>query len=335
MRRTRDPYKIWIAEVIMQQTRMDQGLPYYEKFIKTFPDVASLAAAEEEQVLKRWQGLGYYNRARNLQAAARDIGERFGGQMPSDYEGLLSLRGVGKYTAAAIASFCYGEAVAAVDGNVSRVIARLYGVEEAINSSAGEKQIQALADQLLDPLDAATHNQAMIEFGAMLCTPASPDCPNCPLNQACEAYGSGRVDQLPLKKRSKKPVDLWIWFYIIYKDEKTVLMQRGTEDIWKSLYQFPALTSGVRVSDTRMVDGWTELFAPAPPPAFTLKRISPEIKHQLSHRTLRARFIHLELSQWPEELPDGWMKISTEAVDDKPVPRLINRYMESINFSYL
>jgi len=367
MRRTRDPYKIWIAEVILQQTRMDQGLPYYENFISAFPDVASLASAGEEKVLKLWQGLGYYNRARNLQVAARDVEKRFGGQMPSDYEGLLSLRGVGRYTAAAIASFCYGEGVPAVDGNVSRVIARLYGVEEAVNSSAGEKQIYALAQSLMneslstldsplcsppsadlraplrsgstDPREgippAGIFNQAMIEFGAMHCTPVSPDCEACPLRDRCVAYGSGQVDRLPVKKRAKKPLDLWIWFYIIYVKGETVLVQRGTEDIWKSLYQFPALTSGVRASDTRMVDGWTELFAPAPPPAFTLRKISPEIKHQLSHRTLHARFIHLELARWPKELPDGWIQISVDAVDDKPVPRLINRYLESINFSYL
>jgi A/G-specific adenine glycosylase len=149
------------------------------------------------------------------------------------------------------------------------------------------------------------------------------------------------VDQLPLKKRPKKPVDAWIWFYVIYvKGEgdspgETILMQRGTTDIWKSLYQFPALTSGVHVSDARMVEAWPSLFAPAPPPAFSLKGISPEIKHQLSHRTLHARFLHLELSRWPPELPEGWMKISWDRVDDFPVPRLINRYMESSNFSYL
>lgn len=335
MRRTRDPYKIWIAEVILQQTRMDQGLPYYLKFIAAFPDVASLASAPEEKVLKLWQGLGYYTRARNLQAAARDVEERFGGQMPSDYQGLLSLKGVGRYTAAAIASFCYGEPVAAVDGNVSRVIARLYGVEEAINSSAGATQIEALAAELMDPEDPGTHNQAMIEFGALLCVPSSPDCERCPLNTRCVAYGTRRVDSLPAKIPKKKPVDRWIWFYIIYKQGEIILMQRGTRDIWKSLYQFPALESGVRVSDSRMMDAWTGLFAPAPPPAFHLRKQSPEIKHQLTHRTLHARFIHLELLEWPDELPAGWIKISVDRVDDFPVPRLINRYLESINFSYL
>ncbi|MEN8202962.1 MAG: A/G-specific adenine glycosylase [Bacteroidota bacterium] len=357
MRRTRDPYKIWIAEVIMQQTRINQGLPYYHAFLDAFPDVASLAAAGEDEVLKKWQGLGYYNRARNLQEAARDIEKRFGGHMPSDYEGLLSLKGVGKYTAAAIASFCYGEAVPAVDGNVARVISRLFGVEEAVNSSAGEKQIYALAQALMDetlgektnsttdsqlPTDprlgstpAGIFNQAMIEFGAMWCVPVSPDCGGCPLKEHCEAYGRGRVDQLPAKVPKKKPVDRWICFYIVIYKGEIILTRRGTDDIWKSLYQFPLSEWDVPPAESEMLELWPSLFAPALPPAFSLKGISPEIKHQLSHQTLHARFIHLELLEWPRELPEGWMKISMDRVDDYPVPRLINRYMESSNFFYL
>jgi len=353
MRCTRDPYKIWIAEVIMQQTRINQGIPYYLDFISAFPDVASLAAASEDEVLKKWQGLGYYNRARNLKEAARDIMERLGGEMPQSYEGLISLKGVGKYTAAAIASFCYGEPVAAVDGNVARVLARLFGVELPVNTPAGEKQILALASELMDPQDAGNHNQAMIDFGAMLCVPVSPDCEKCPLKNHCEAYGSRRVDQLPKKIPKKKPVDRWIWFYIIiykgetmYKGEtiyngetiykgEIILTQRGTETIWKSLYQFPAMESASPCSETEMLNRWTSLFAPASPPAFSLKKISPEIKHQLTHRTLHARFFHLEIEEWPRELPGGWMKISVDRLADFPVPQLIKRYMESINFSYI
>lgn len=332
MRRTSDPYRIWIAEVIMQQTRINQGLPYYRNFIDAFPDVESLASAAEQEVLNKWQGLGYYNRARNLQAAARYLVKEFHGAMPGNYEGLLALKGVGKYTAAAIASFCYGEPVAAVDGNVSRVIARLFGVEEAINSPAGVKQINALAETLLDHKDPGTHNQAMIEFGALMCVPHSPRCGDCPLQEQCAAYGSGRVDQLPVKIPKKKPVDRWIWFYIIRCKGELAWIQRGTGDIWKSLYHFPAEESEVPLSETGMMDRAAALFAPAFPPAFFLKKISPEIKHQLTHRTLHARFIYLEADKWPARLPEGWMKISLAEVGDFPVPRLINRYMESFKF---
>lgn len=332
MRLTKDPYKIWIAEVIMQQTRLNQGLPYYHRFIEAFPNVQMLASASEMEVLNLWQGLGYYSRARNLQEAARDIEERFGGRMPSDYESLLSLKGVGKYTAAAIASFCYGEPVAAVDGNVSRVIARLYGVEEAINSSAGARQIENLAAGLLDPEDPGTHNQAMIDMGAMICVPVSPRCGECPLSDFCEAFGSGRADRLPMKIPKKKPVDRWIWFYIIICKGEILLTQRGRDKIWKSLYQFPAEESATPLSETGMMDRAASLFLPASPPALSLKKISPEIKHQLTHLTLHARFIHLEVERWPKSLPEPWIKIFPGQMDDFPVPRLINRYMESFNF---
>jgi A/G-specific adenine glycosylase len=339
IRHTRDPYRIWIAEVIMQQTRLNQGLPYYQRFIETFPNVNSLASASEVEVLNLWQGLGYYSRARNLQEAARDIEERFGGHMPPDYEGLLSLKGVGKYTAAAIASFCYGEPVAAVDGNVSRVIARLFGVEDAINSSAGARQIDKLAQEILDPKDPGTHNQAMIDLGATLCVPVSPRCSECPLSGYCEAFGSRRVDRLPVKIPKKRPVDRWIWFYVIKSKGEIVLIRRGTDDIWKSLYQFPAEESDTPLLEKGMMDRAASLFAPSAPaeippspPAFSLKKISPEIKHQLTHLTLHARFIHLELESWPDTLPESWIKIFPDHIDDFPVPRLINRYMESFNF---
>ena len=332
MRHTFDPYRIWIAEVIMQQTRLNQGLPYYHKFIKSFPNVHALASATEMEVLNLWQGLGYYSRARNLQAAAKYVVEELDGEMPGDYKGLLGLKGVGKYTAAAIASFCYGEPVAAVDGNVSRVIARLFGVEEAINTSAGAKQIEQLAGELLDRKDPGMHNQAMIDFGAMMCVPLSPRFGECPLSALCEAYGSARVDQFPRKIPKKKPVDRWIWFYIIKCKGEIAITQRGSKEIWKSLFQFPAEESNTPLSETGMMDRVASLFAPALPPALSLKKISPEIKHQLTHLTLKTRFIHLEAELWPETLPESWIKISLDQMDDYPVPRLINRYMESFNF---
>ena len=329
MRLTRDPYKIWVSEIIMQQTRMNQGLPYYLRFIEAFPNVASLASAPEDAVLLLWQGLGYYSRARNLQGSARYIMEHLGGQLPGDFESLLKLKGVGRYTAAAIASICYDEACAAVDGNVSRVIARLYGVEDAVNSSKGARQIEALALDLLDRKDPGNHNQAMIDFGAMLCVPASPLCKLCPLSEGCNAYLSGRVDQLPVKIPKQSPEKRWFYFYIILYKDQVILSKRGEKDIWRSLYQFPVLESKTPVPEEELVS----THIPAELASRLLRvNLSGPIVHQLSHRTLHARFIHVEVSSLPSPLPRGWMPITLQNLDTYPVPRLISRYLESVKF---
>ena len=329
MRLTRDPYKIWISEIIMQQTRMNQGLPYYLRFIEAFPDVAALASAPEDAVLKVWQGLGYYSRARNLHASARYIMEYLEGQLPGDFEGLLKLKGVGRYTAAAIASICYDEACAAVDGNVSRVIARLYGVEDAVNSTSGARQIEALALDLLDRKDPGNHNQAMIDFGAMLCVPASPPCKLCPLSEGCNAYLSGRVDQLPVKIPKQSPEKRWFYFYIILYKGQVILNKRGEKDIWRSLYQFPLLESKTPVPEEELIS----THIPAELASRLLRvNLSGPILHQLSHRTLHARFIHVEVSSLPSPLPRGWMLIALQNLEEYPVPRLISRYLESVKF---
>ncbi|MCJ7715495.1 MAG: A/G-specific adenine glycosylase, partial [Anaerolineales bacterium] len=209
-RRTRDPYKIWMSEVILQQTRVNQGTKYYLRFIKSFPDVTALARADEDEVLKLWQGLGYYSRARNLHQAAKSVVEQMKGEIPGSYADLLKLKGVGGYTASAIASICFREPRAVVDGNVSRVIARLYGMDEPINSTRGGKLINSLAHDLLDRNDPGTHNQAMMEFGALQCVPVSPDCEKCPLMNYCEAWATGRVNLLPVKIPKLKPVERWM-----------------------------------------------------------------------------------------------------------------------------
>ena len=329
MRLTRDPYKIWISEIVMQQTRMNQGLPYYLRFIEAFPDVAALASAPEDAVLKLWQGLGYYNRARNLQRSARHIMEHLEGVMPRDIEGLLKLKGVGRYTAAAIASFCYGEACAAVDGNVSRVIARLYGVEEAVNSTAGARLIEALALEMLDRDDPGNHNQAMIDFGAMQCVPLAPRCISCPLSEGCNAFLTGRVDLLPAKIPKQKPEKRWFYFYIIIYKGMVILSKRGVKDIWRSLYQFPVLESETPRTDEELVGS----MMPAPV-ASSLRKVSLSgpVRHQLSHRTIQARFIHVEVDSLPSPLPPEWILVSLHNLDTYPVPRLIHRYLESVKF---
>ena len=327
MRQTRDPYRTWVAEVILQQTRMDQGLPYLERFLNAFPDVAALASAPEEKVLKLWQGLGYYSRARHLQASARQVVEQMNGLMPGDYQGLLALKGVGKYTAAAIASWCYGEARAAVDGNVSRVIARLYGIEEPVNAPAGAKQVNALAGDLLHRSDPGEHNQAMIDFGAILCTPLSPRCEECPLAAHCQAYLSGNIKKFPVKIRGKKPLSRWYYFYIMTSGGETVLEKRGNTGIWRSLYQFPMMEYRVPRSEAEMVQDIGELYSGG---EVRVTELSPPIRHQLSHRTIHARFVHVELASLNDGLPPEWMLVPVGQIDEYPLPRLIHRYLESV-----
>ena len=330
-RQINDPYKIWLSEVILQQTRVNQGLNYYLNFIKTFPDVNSLARASEDEVLKLWQGLGYYSRAKNLHHAARNVVEEMDGKMPRSYNGLLKLKGVGSYTASAIASICFDEPRAVVDGNVSRVIARLFGLDEPINSTQGNKIISSLADELLDRNNPGTHNQAMMEFGALQCVPVSPDCERCPLFDHCEARKSDRVDLLPVKIPKRKPVERWMYFYILLCNGETIFTKRGTEGIWKSLYQFPMMESEVPLTDETILGPMLAQLIEGAGQA-TILKISDPFRHQLTHRTIYARFIHANLESWPHRLPTGWMKIFRERLDDFPVPRLINRYMEVVKF---
>jgi len=328
-----DPYRVWISEVILQQTRVNQGLAYYLRFIAAFPDVHSLAGAGEDEVLKLWQGLGYYNRARNLHRGAREILSERNGVLPASYEEWLEVKGVGPYTASAIASVCFGEPRAVVDGNVSRVIARMYGLEVAINSSRGEKQVATLAGELMDPGDPGTHNQAMMEFGAMQCIPVSPECRICPVMEECNAFRNGRVDRLPVKLPKKKPVEWYIYYYMMAKGRESILMRRGNGDIWRSLYQFPAVESPVPLSDEELLGPrLREMLKDVPEKKINIQKVSDPIRHQLTHRTIYARFIHLETGQWPRPLPAGWIPILRDHLDDFPVPRLINRYMEVVNF---
>jgi len=337
MRQTRDPYRTWVAEVIMQQTRMDQGLPYLRDFLESFPDVPSLASAREDEVLRKWQGLGYYSRARNLHASARYVVEQLNGVMPGSYDALLKLKGVGKYTAAAIASWCYGEARAAVDGNVARVISRLFGIEDAINTPSGEKQILALAGELLDPSDPATHNQAMIEFGAMLCVPVSPSCDDCPLAELCEARKRGLVDQIPHKIRNKKPVDRWFYYYMIISRGETILIQRGKKDIWEGLYELPMIESEAPLSDEEVLQKIPLPTLHESEPGYSNKdmgmgMLSAPIRHQLSHQTIYARFLQVQVDLLPLPLPEKWQSVPLDQLDRYAMPRLIHRYLESSNF---
>ncbi|MEZ5070682.1 MAG: A/G-specific adenine glycosylase [Bacteroidales bacterium] len=339
-RETRDPYRVWISEVILQQTRVATGLGYYERFTGRFPDPASLARADEDEVLRLWQGLGYYSRARNLHQAAGTIVELHGGAMPRRYEDLLALRGIGEYTAAAVASICFGEARAVVDGNVIRVLSRLYGVEEPVDSATGARRIRELADALLDRRDPGTHNQALMEFGALHCLPSSPLCPSCPFRDVCVAFGSKQTGSLPRKKPKKPLRHRWLHYYVFHREESLLIRKRGNGDIWRSLYEFPLVETDRRSEEEHilgeMLEGILECTFPGHKQAtslrnvrFTVEALGPEIPHVLSHQKLHLRFVRVRLTDWPPALSPACKIISFRERTDHGFPQPINRYLEA------
>lgn len=324
-RATRDPYRIWISEVILQQTRVAQGLAYYKRFTERFPDVASLAAAREEEVLKLWQGLGYYSRGRNLRAAAVDIAERFGGRFPQAYEDVRSLKGVGDYTAAAICSLSYDQPYAVVDGNVYRVLARLFNVDLPINGTEGKKYFAALAQELLDEDRPGLHNQAMMEFGALQCVPRSPDCGACPLAGKCLALKHRSVERLPVKSAGKAVKPRWFHYFYVHCGGKTLLSRRGERDIWQGLYEFPLIeTTGPADWDTLSgSETFRELFEDGVVPL----RVVDMPPHQLSHRVIHARFCEVRLDRLPANM-ERYLQVEERALGDYAVPRLIELFLE-------
>ena len=323
-RRTRDPYRIWLSEVILQQTRVAQGTEYYLRFTERFPDVASLAAAPEDEVLKLWQGLGYYSRARNLHAAARQVVERFGGRFPVALEEVRSLRGVGDYTAAAICSAAYDAPCAVVDGNVYRVLARLFDLDAPIDSTAGKRAFAELAQSQLDTAHPGRYNQAIMDFGALRCTPSSPRCEVCPLAGQCLALAAGTVAARPVKQGKTRVRDRWFNYLHVSSGDRTLLRRREGRDIWQGLYEFPLIeTEGpAELPELVRLPQFRELLGDAP---WHLVRSIPLPKHQLSHQTLHAVVHRIEtLSLTPAAAA---MAVPTVALGDYAVPRLIDRYL--------
>lgn len=323
-RRTRDPYRIWLSEVILQQTRVAQGTEYYLRFTERFPDVASLAAAPEDEVLKLWQGLGYYSRARNLHAAARQVVERFGGRFPVALEEVRSLRGVGDYTAAAICSAAYDAPCAVVDGNVYRVLARLFDLDAPIDSTAGKRAFAELAQSQLDTAHPGRYNQAIMDFGALRCIPSSPRCEACPLAGRCLALAAGTVAARPVKQGKTRVRDRWFNYLHVSSGDRTLLRRREGRDIWQGLYEFPLIeTEGpAELPELVRLPQFRELLGDAP---WHLVRSIPLPKHQLSHQTLHAVVHRIEtLSLTPAAAA---MAVPTVALGDYAVPRLIDRYL--------
>ena len=329
-RNTKDPYKIWLSEIILQQTRVNQGISYYYSFLELFPDVASLANASPDKILKTWQGLGYYNRARNLYETAKKIHYELNNEFPDSYTDLIKLKGVGEYTAAAIASFAYNEPVALVDGNVQRFLSRLYGVYNPINSASGKKEFKKLANQMLDRESPENHNQAMIEFGAIHCTPKNPNCAECPFQKICHAYNNDIIDQLPVKKKAKKKKNRFFNYLIIKKDKNIFLEKRDNNDIWSSLFQFPLIESRkeIQIDNLSTTKEWKTLFGNTQP---VIKMVSQPYIHILTHQKIHARFIKIELTSSSGFLNKHFISTPIYKIDDYAVPRLIERFLENEN----
>ena len=305
-RETSDPYAIWLSEIILQQTQVKQGWAYWERFMRRWPTVEALASATEDEVLREWQGLGYYSRARNLHFAAKQIVAM--GGFPNTIEGIKSLKGVGDYTAAAIGSFAFGLPAAVVDGNVYRVLSRHFGIETPVNTTEGKKEFQALAENLLPSSDYGTYNQAIMDFGAIQCTPQSPKCVVCSLQESCVALRNGKVNVLPIKEKTLKVKSRHLIYIYVRCQGMTAIHRRGEGDIWQGLYE-PLLVN----SEERIVNS-------------DIRLIAKGVKHVLTHRVLTADFYLWETDNRPT-LPEDYIWIKEEDIDNYGIPRLIDKLL--------
>lgn len=328
-RKTCDPYHIWISEIILQQTRIEQGLSYYLKFIDAFPTVQHLAEASEQDVLKLWQGLGYYSRCRNLHAAAKSIVSDRNGVFPDTYEDILALKGVGKYTAAAIASFAFRMNYPVIDGNVYRVISRIYGVYSPIGTQSAFKQFEQILFRLIDTERPDLFNQAIMDFGATYCKPVSPDCANCIFASECVAYRNEKVDMLPVKSAPPKVVNRFFYYFDLrwLRDSCafTVVGKRESNDIWKGLYQFPLLEK--ELDEDALTDALTAFLNDFCQVPFMIESVSAPVVHKLTHRTIFARFVKVKLESEPLLSSGKWLKIPLSERINYPVSRLIDKYL--------
>lgn len=330
-RDSKDPYAIWVSEIILQQTRVSQGHDYFLRFMEKFPDIKSLARAPEDEVLKAWQGLGYYSRARNLHTAARQVMEKFDGVFPSSYNDILSLKGVGEYTAAAVASIVFGLPYPVVDGNVYRVLSRLFAIEEPIDSTSGRKLFTETATSILDQQDPGNHNQAIMELGALICTPRLPKCPDCPLQAVCLAFERKNVSDLPVKKGKTIQKVRYFNYFHIEQNGYTYIKKRERSDIWKNLYEFPIIETGEQ-SDLLMLQADLRLSALFQPVGEIFFQHKLRLRHVLSHQIIHADFYRVELNEQEiSDLEQEFIKITSASISEYPVSRLIHKYLETIN----
>jgi A/G-specific adenine glycosylase len=322
-RKTTDPYKIWLSEIILQQTRVDQGLNYYTKFLKKHPNIQSLAKASEKDILNLWQGLGYYSRARNLHFTAKYISAELNGKFPTDYKSILALKGVGEYTAAAISSFSYQEVYPVIDGNVYRVLSRIFGVKNAIDSTDGKKVFRKLASELIDVKNPDTYNQAIMEFGALQCKPKSPNCEECPFLLECFAHQNNLISELPKKEKKIKQRNRYFNYLLIINDDYIYLNERKEKDIWQGLFDFPLLETQQQLTSFPLFESQFKNLG------LTLKNQSIEYKHILSHQKIYATFWMVSSSK-PENIDSKFFKITRNEINNYPIPKLIDNYLKTI-----
>ena len=324
-----DPYQIWISEIILQQTRVNQGMSYYLRFIERFPTVKTLAEANEDEVLKYWQGLGYYTRARNLHKAAKKIVSDFDGEFPKLHADILKLAGIGVYTAAAICSFAYNQPYAVVDGNVYRVLSRLFGIETPIDTGSGQKEFAALAQNLLSIQQPGMHNQAIMEFGALQCTTGLPDCVKCPLNTSCKSIEINNISSLPVKSQKTKITSRYFNYLFIEYQGNTFIQKRTGKDVWQNLWEFPLIESNHLLTDKELIDNQFSNSMFEKIRNITISKISNPMKHILSHRVIYAQFITISLVELPTGLSD-LKQIPISELDDFAVSRLMELFLETL-----
>jgi A/G-specific adenine glycosylase len=299
----KDPYKIWLSEIILQQTRVEQGLDYYNRFIKEFPDINKLAKEPDKKVFKMWEGLGYYSRCRNLLVTARYISKERKGKFPDSYEEIKSLKGVGPYTAAAISSFAFNLPYAVVDGNVFRVLSRIFGIKTPVDTTEGKKIFSSLAEELLDKKQPGIYNQAIMDFGAVICKPA-PLCHACPFNKTCFAFLNNSIDRLPVKGKKIIIKDRWFYYFIVECNGEFYIHQRSGKDIWNQLYEFYLIEENKKLKSKVLNDRLKNFGSLLNSPAEIILPFQ-----QLSHQRIHASFMHLQLKQKPPFLNEGqWVK---------------------------
>ncbi|MCB0628638.1 MAG: A/G-specific adenine glycosylase [Lewinella sp.] len=327
----KNPYLVWLSEIILQQTRVEQGLPYFEKFKAAYPRVEDLAAAPPDEVMKLWEGLGYYSRARNLQAAAQVVSQQWNGQFPTRYEELLRLPGVGPYTAAAIASFAFGLPHAVLDGNVFRILARISGSDTPIDTTPGKKFFSALAEQLLDKERPAHYNQAIMDFGALQCVPKNPDCPRCPFVDSCVAYQSSTVEQLPVKAKKLVRKDRYFHYFVFQWENQLLIQKRTDKDIWQELYEFPLIeTAQLDYTGWQASGLWQDLGLPGSLP---VQRTAGPFRQQLTHQRIIGIFREFRLAKTPFPLPDAYLVINRKNLSKFAFPKLIDCYLRDISLN--
>lgn len=310
-RNTKDPYKIWLSEIILQQTRVGQGLGYYNKFVKNYPTFNDLANSTEQQILNDWQGLGYYSRGRNLKIAAQQIIDEHNGEFPKTYDKIIQLKGVGDYTASAISSFAFKEANAVVDGNVYRVLSRYFGIKTPIDSTQGKKEFKAIAQELLDKIEPDTHNQAIMELGATICSPKKPKCTECPISESCISNNGKNYQNYPVKAKKIKTRNRYFHFLIYTENNDTFIEKRTGKGIWENLYQFPLIELNSSEERIRSSENKT--------------KESTTIIHKLSHQKLHCVFHHF--NEFPKHIEKNWVKIKVSSIQDYPLPRVIDKYL--------